>query len=129
MTSLLFCVTRGSETARDVLEKFENGLNVAGYVPYALHRVSGGVRMVYGLIETVSGVALGIIVTSAGYLREEKELQNEGVKLFDFAIHGVANMVRGFIETRRWVNLVFILYDYGVPKNQRIEYSRPFFGG
>ena len=129
MSTLLYCVKTSSEYARTtLLPTVERGFNGAGYIPYAVHRVSGGVRMVYGLVETVAAVALGLLIASAGYCKGEEALRKEGVKIFDFAIHGVANMVRGYVETRQWVNLVFILYDQ-VPEKNRIVYSRSFFGG
>ena len=128
MSSLLYCVKTSSEYARTtLLPTVERGFNGAGYIPYAVHRVSGGVRMVYGLVEAVAAVALGLLISSAGYLRSEEALRKEGVKIFDFAVHGVANMVRGFIETRQWVNLVFIFYDFQDEKN-RLMYSRSIFG-
>ena len=129
MSTLLYCVKTSSEYARTTfLPTVERGFNGAGYIPFAVHRVSGGVRMVYGLVETVAAVALGFLISSTGFCKREEELRKEGVKIFDFAIHGVANMVRGYVETRQWVNLVFILYDQ-VPEKNRIVYSRSFFGG
>lgn len=115
---------------RGFLENYvEKGFDMAGYIPGPVHRVSGGVRIVGGAVEAVAAVALAVLLHTSGSLTGNRELRSEGIKVLDYAIHGVANMVRGYVEVHAWVHLLCILYDNYVPENSRLSYSRPIFKG
>ncbi len=115
---------------RGCLENFvEKGFNTAGSIPGPFHRVSGGVRIVGGVMEAVAAVAMAILIQGAGIFAGNRELQSEGVKVLDYAVHGVANMFRGYVEVHAWIHLLCILHDNYVPENSRLSYSRPIFKG
>jgi hypothetical protein len=130
MSQTQFCVKTFSESLRKTyLPEIETAFNGAGYIPWTVHRVSGGTRMVYGAAQTAASIALFIFIAGYGAAAEDKELVKEGCKFLDFAVHGAANVGRGFIEAHRVVHLALIIFDYYVPENNRLSYSQSFFEG
>src|SRR3569832_946465 len=113
MSAVSVCV----EFAKDLLPHVERAFNWAGYIPGFTHRISGGVRIVFGEVEIVSSLALSILVYSFGVMLGSPKLQAEGWKILDFAVHGAANVVRGFVEAHPVYHLFFIMYDNFVPEN------------
>ena len=128
MPFALDIVREGAGLLRTALPVVEGYANTAGYIPYRVHRDIGGLRIVYGNIELISGLALWFLVEGWGTVTRDKELANEGRRLLDFAVHGGANMVRGFIEVHPGINLVCWIYDKYVPENGRFNYHDPIFG-
>ena len=122
----LYHVQTCTQFARDHLPTVEKCFNGAGYIPFTVHRISGGTRIVFGFFEIVTSIALSILISgfagSAG-------LQKEGWKILDFSVHGLVNIFRGFVECHAWLHLICPLYDNFVPENARLSYSRPIFTG
>ena len=86
------------------LTRFEKGFNRVGYFPI-LSTVSGYVRAVFGAVELVTAVALAA-------LQMLRLLDFEGVlETGVYALHGVANIVRGMIEMMPIINMFWFLYD------------------
>ncbi len=127
--SALYYVQECAKNARSNLPIVEKSFNYAGYIPGAVHRVSGGTRIVFGFAEIISSVALSILIYHYGIYTNNRELQREGYKLLDFAVHGAANMFRGFVECHVWFHLLCPLYDNFVPEKDRLSYSRSIFKG
>jgi hypothetical protein len=127
--STLHYVQVCSQFARDHLPMVEKCFNYAGYIPGATHRVSGGTRIVAGLSEIMVALALTILVYNAGSLTGSPALRREGFKILDFAVHGLWNIIRGFVECHAWIHLLCLVYDKFVPENGRLSYSRPIFKG
>lgn len=117
-----------------LMRNVEFCLDNAGYVPY-LHPISGGIRMaIVGPAELVMAVALAAFFAFAGQFKkssERKVFKAISLDLLRFAVHGVANVGRGYAECFRWYNLIWILHDQ-VTKDEkdalRLHYERPIFG-
>lgn len=127
--SAVYHLRTGVNLVKDHLPYVEKCFNWAGYIPPVVHRVSGGTRMVFGVAEMVSSVALSILIYNYGAAVNDRQLQDEGWKLLDFAVHGAANVIRGFVEAHRFYHFIFPIYDYFVPENACLSYSRPIFRG
>lgn len=127
--STVYHLKAGIELFKGHLPYVEKAFNWAGYIPGSVHRVSGGTRMVFGAAEFVGSIALSILIYNYGVSTSNKELQKIGWELLDFAVHGAANVIRGFVEAHRVYHIIFPIYDYFVPENDRLRYSRPIFIG
>lgn len=96
------------------LASFEKDLNFVGYIPFA-SMLSGALRIIYGKIEVIGSVALGALsaIKSLFYNGEQKEQEwNRAVHFFNYALHGIANIFRGTLETVPFLSLVTCLpYD------------------
>lgn len=113
-----------------VVEKLpmvENCFNFAGYIPGAVHRVSGGTRIVFGFAEMGLSFVIGVLIHQVGDFRKDRNLQREGWKVLDLTVHGVANVVRGFVECHAWFHLLGLLYDQFVQPEHRLRYDRSIF--
>lgn len=123
----LYLVREGDEFARLGLPYVENFFNGAGYIPLAVHKYSGGTRIVFGFTEVVVSVALAFFFSLHAELSGSRAFNKEAWKVLDYAVHGMANMVRGFVEVHVWLHFACPLYDYFVPEKERLSYSRPIF--
>jgi len=119
------------EGVNNGLEFFESCFDGAGKVPY-LSTISGGIRFLYGNIELIAGIALSIIWRIASFYAEnpadQQAFREEATRVLDYTVHGIANMVRGYVECIRWVNLICIVYDKfleGEKDRLRLNYHRP----
>lgn len=93
-----------------LLETFEGGLNIVGYVPLA-GSVSAGVRDVYSKIEVVIGVALVVFSMGMFIQRNPGHLscRNLGLTLIG---HGILNKIRTYCEMTPFFALITTLpYD------------------
>lgn len=103
----------------------------AGKIPY-LSTVSGGIRFLFGTAQIVAGIALTIIWRIAAYYADpvnQDGFRKEATEDLDYLIHGAANMIRGYIECYRWINLIFIIYDKfleGEKESLRLNYHKRF---
>lgn len=105
------------------LSQFEKALNVAGYIPI-VSSVSGAVRVLYGKIEVVAAVgtaAISALKALFSDARGSKEWFGRSVMALDYALHGVANIVRGYIEMVPFLGLALCLpYDHCL--EERVTY-------
>jgi hypothetical protein len=96
------------------LKSTEKVFNKAGYVPF-LSTLSGAFRLIGGLIEVITGVVFSIfnaIAMAAARDPKNKDFYKKNVYLgMMYSGHGVANIVRSFVEIFPFVNLVTIKYD------------------
>lgn len=129
MSKIQYCVTEAAGFAREWLPTVERVLSCSGYEPYVVHRVSGGTRFVYGSVLLITSVVSSALFGVVAAACNDAKLQGEAWKLLDFAVHGGANMVRGFIVAHRVGCLFFIFHDIYVPENNRLVYSRSIFKG
>jgi hypothetical protein len=132
MTSKIYFHVQEIKTGVDKgCQYLEECFDGAGKIPY-LSTVSGGIRFAYGTAQIAAALALTIIWRIAAHYADaenQPEFRKEATEILDYAIHGAANMVRGYIECFRWVNLFFILYDKfleGEKLHLRLNYSRHF---
>jgi len=96
----------------ELLQDFEQTLNVFGYIPI-ISTFSGSIREAYGSIQVTAGIAFAILSS----LSQNNDRQTEhGVEI---AIHGFTNMCRAFIEYVPFLNLITIPYDIA----NRFEYQ------
>jgi len=105
----------------------EESLDKAGYFPY-VSTLTGGIRILYGQIQLIMGVALTAIFRFLDLMRGGIEWEEEAVRAFDYTIHGFANMARGMVECFRWVNLLCFIFDRFVEAERdklRLKYDRP----
>lgn len=98
------------------LATFEEGLNLAGYVPI-VSMVSGGfVRVIFGKMEVIAGLALAAINYATAHFEDDESkktrLYEEAQVCLLYAAHGVANIARGAVEAFTLVgNILTIVYD------------------
>src|SRR3989344_1032351 len=93
------------------LSSVETRLNRMSYIP-VISSVGGTARMAYGLVEVVSALAGGILLACTAPLTLNKDRFFAAKEVAQiYSEHGLANVVRGFIET--WWPLGFvILFPY-----------------
>lgn len=104
----------------DVLDNtfghFEQGLNIAGYIPL-VSSLSGGLRFEYGKLEIIGALAAAAIMCINALFNSDASekavlLNKAGEVVIKYSLHGVANMVRGLFEIVPFVSLVTCLpYD------------------
>ncbi len=88
----------------ELLQDFEQTLNVFGYIPI-ISTFSGSIREAYGSIQVTAGIAFAILSS----LSQNNDRQAEhGVEI---AIHGFTNMCRATVEAIPFINLITIPYD------------------
>ena len=96
----------------ELLQDFEQTLNVFGYIPI-ISFFSGSIRETYGSIQVTAGIAFAILSS----LSQNNDRQAEhGVEI---AIHGFTNMCRAAVEMVPFINLITIPYDIA----NRFEYQ------
>ncbi len=99
-----------------VLSVVETGLNYAGYIPF-VSKLSGSLRISYGQLEVIGAIATAAILAARAFtntdLRARAQGLNRAREVFTtYAMHGVANVVRGYIETFSFMGLATCLpYD------------------
>lgn len=110
----------------NALSCFEEGLNVAGYVPlFGICTVAGVLRIEYGKAQICASVALAALVTVASLFSKNSETRHAGIKfaatlLTTYSVHGLANIGRGLLEMIPYLSLVTCLpYDM---TNNRYKY-------
>ncbi|GEM_PF-2985369 len=119
-----------AETAQkkvdNALACFEEGLNIAGYVPlFGLCITAGALRIQYGKTLVCTSIALAALVAVASIFTRNSEMRHAGFKLASklftvYSLHGLANICRGFIEIFPYLSLITCLpYDM---TNNRLKY-------
>ena len=101
-----------STSLDDALDGLENGLNILGYFP-GVSTFSGMIRMFYGKVEIISGLAIAVI--SSCFPANDRQTAH-GLEL---VVHGIANIGRGLVECIPFFNLFCIPYDM----SNRFEYQ------
>ncbi|MCH9613481.1 MAG: hypothetical protein SP1CHLAM54_04840 [Chlamydiia bacterium] len=103
------------DAAEPVCSAAEKALNFPGYIP-CVGTLSGGARLILGQVQIALGAlcAIGTAVASvvSEVETEKKELWTEAEHSLEFAVHGIANCVRGTIEAMPCVNLITLPYDF-----------------
>lgn len=104
------------ETLNPALKDLETGFNYAGYVPI-VGTFSGMLRQFYGVVELVIAVVAVIFNIMRGFFVEDREAKVALIKdchyiLHNYARHGIANIVRGQIESIPLINFICFFYDY-----------------
>jgi len=102
------------DSAQATLEK--NVFNKAGYIPL-VSTVSGILRQKLGLIQVVSSIAMAIFfAVQSLFLTSPREINAAHANAkhcLSYALHGIANMFRGGIESIPLLgNAVVYGYDY-----------------
>lgn len=104
-----------TQTLDTRLERFERFLNKVGYIPL-VSSFSGGVRIYYGIIESICAVVIGALKFIASLFRSDTNeryiLETEAAYSLYYVEHGLANIGRGIVESIPFVNLFCIAYDH-----------------
>lgn len=93
--------------------KLERGLQLPAYVPI-LSVFPGAIRQVYGLAQIVGSISVvSFKLIQLLFVDEHKrdELVKKSWQILKYSYHGLANIVRGIIETIPLVNFIFYFYD------------------
>lgn len=99
-----------------VLSVVETGLNYAGYIPF-VSKLSGSLRISYGQLEVIAAVATAALLAARAFTNTDLRVRAQGLdrarEVFScYALHGVANVGRGILETFSFVGLAACLpYD------------------
>jgi hypothetical protein len=111
MTGMRPCVDR-------TLASVEHGLNIAGYIPlFGVSTVSGMIRIAYGKLEIIGGVATSAIMGLAALFKSGERERERGLReafetFGNYSCHGLANIARGVIEAIPFLSLITCLpYD------------------
>ncbi len=95
--------------------RVERVLNGLGYFP-VIQGISGRLRELFGIIQLVTAVVSAVFMILEIILIANQELKKERIqqaqKVLEYSWHGIANILRGQLETLPVVNLGFILYDW-----------------
>jgi hypothetical protein len=96
------------------LSQMEGFFNIAGYIP-VVSSVTGAARILYGKIEVVAGIAAAAFLAIKALFsgdRSANEWFDKSLMALDYAIHGAANVIRGYIEIVPFFGLLLCLpYD------------------
>ncbi len=108
------------------LDKFEHGLNVAGYIPL-VSSVSGGIRAIMGKIEVIGALATAAFIAVAALFNPDAaqrhaQLSKSAEIAVKYSLNGVANIFRGALEIVPFLSLLTCLpYDL---MGNRVSYMR-----
>ena len=101
------------------LGRFEQGLNIAGYVPlFGVGSIAGGIRAAYGKMEVVCSIGRAAITAIAALFNPDVQQKQQGLDraveiVKTYTVHGLGNVVRGWVEMVPYLSLVTCLpYDY-----------------
>lgn len=103
------------------LASCEKVLNIAGYVPI-VSNVSGALRLVYGEVEVVAAVAVGVFLILKALFNSNAEQCSQEVCqgrdiMVHYALHGLGNICRGSVESLFFIgNLSTLFYDFVLEK-------------
>lgn len=107
------------EPACTVGEKF---LNIPGSIPI-VSSISGPVRIAAGQLQAGIGALMtigGVVAYLTAELEaDQAEYRADTTRSAEFAMHGVANIIRGAVESIPLLNLLTIIYD---GTHSRFEY-------
>lgn len=98
------------------LHKFEKILNIPGYIPVISSFSGQLVRIPYGQLEIIAAVAIGALFIAKGLLSHDAQQRDKDINygLFvatHYTLQGLANIVRGTVESIPFVNMLCIPYD------------------
>ncbi|MBS3904246.1 MAG: hypothetical protein KGZ39_02845 [Simkania sp.] len=106
------------------LASYEKGFNIAGYALSLFTKAPGEYRMMFGSLEAITGVALFAIEgTKACFTINSTERSagfTKAVSNLVYTGHGVANVVRGYVETLFLLSLLGLIWDVA---GFRLKYS------
>lgn len=107
------------------LTYFELGLNIAGYIPVTCER-SSRVREVYGNAMVIAALSSSIFLFFSALVvpnpARHHQLQKYSFLAFTYAIHGVLNVGRSFIEQVPYLSLG-ICFPYDMFVRQIYPYA------
>lgn len=89
--------------------------NRIGWIPLA-SRISGYLRYLFGQVELIAGLALGIFKFLQSMYTQNSMNKMESQLGFHYAVHGLGNMGRGIVEMFVGLNLLCALYDFLGPR-------------
>jgi hypothetical protein len=109
------------------LSSAEDWVNKAGWIP-VVSLVSGYCRYELGKIQTIASLAYAMIKFVESYFTGEGALK-EAKLAAHYAVHGVGNMARGFVEQIFLLgNVLCLIYDMaGFRMNYPLEPGRPSY--
>lgn len=115
------------------LASIEKTFDDWGWIP-VVGTLPGMLRQFLGLVELVSAVAAVAFNIVRGLFIEDGEEKREllGVSQFlvdNYATHGIANVVRGQIESIPLVNLIFYLYNKNPQIRMQYRCESPLLSG
>ena len=90
--------------------RMEHLFNKIGWIPYASW-VSGSLRIAVGKIMVIAGLAMAAYKFLKGVFSNNPALAEEAGQFAGYALHGIGNICRGFVEIFPFVNLTALFYD------------------
>lgn len=103
--------------------KFEEAANMFGYMPF-VSTTTGQVRCWFGAAQFVAAFVIAIFKFVNSFFQKEaadaQRMRSEAFTVLQYAFHGLANFVRGWIETMPVVNLAGLAYDM---TSMRLQYQ------
>ncbi len=112
----LFAYMHPMHAALDkALSTFETVLNYVGYVPF-VSTFSGAIRIAYGKAEIIGAIAAGALLAVKALFASDSTQRREEFNYAlgiagTYAVHGFANICRGFVESIPFVNFAGLAYD------------------
>ena len=101
------------ESLENVEKTFEKTGNILGHVP-VVSTASGICRLASGQLQFDFGVTAAVLsVIASAFCSGDNKIacRTASARLGEQALHGIANMVRGTVETIPLINLLTIPYD------------------
>lgn len=108
----------------------KNFFNPFGYIPF-LGTLTGVLREIFGVIELVSALAIGILHFLGALFevdaRNRDTLFQNGMYIMEhYGIHGFCNFFRGQVESLPGVGLICFVYDRYCPRCTYKEEDKVF---
>jgi len=129
MAGYVFPFSINAETLDPALAKIEKTFDDWGWIP-VVGTLPGMLRQFLGLVELVAAVAAVVFNIIRGLFIEEREAKMELLKdsefiLHNYARHGIANIVRGQVESIPLVNLILYLFNQNPDLRMKYLYEEP----
>ena len=101
------------------LTRIELSLNALGYIPL-ISTLSGCMRAVFGKIEIITAIGLAALKFLTDVMHGREPNWKDIAHFLHYALHGVANIARAYVEIIPFVNLLMLVRDATLP---RLGYS------
>lgn len=129
MVGYAFPFSINAEILDPALAKIEKTFDGWGWIPF-IGTLPGMLRQFLGLVELIAAVAAVVFNIIRGLFIEEREakmelLKDSGFILHNYARHGIANIVRGQIESIPLVNPILYLYNQNPELRMKYLYENP----
>ncbi|MEI6242245.1 MAG: hypothetical protein WCP39_02440 [Chlamydiota bacterium] len=80
-----------------LIRDVERTLDCFGLIPI-VSLVSGSLRILMGQVQAVAWGVIGMLALMCSMVQPDFHLENVAIQSFHYAVHGVGNVLRGFVE-------------------------------